>query len=94
MRGFPYEPFRPAPRKVVDRTAFPQPQSGVLVFGHFPAEAARAELVFNDGRTVATDDVGELVDHFWAKPITPGDNPPTVVYRDDKGTEVSRYQIG
>jgi hypothetical protein len=87
-------PATPTPRKVVESTAFPTPQSGVLVFGHFPSEAVRAELVFDDGRIMAAADAGELVDHFWAEPVTPGDNPRSVVYRDSNGSEIARYPIG
>jgi hypothetical protein len=85
---------RATPRRAVERTAFATAQSGVLAYAFLPSGATQAELVFADGRIVGADEVVELTAHFWAAPITPGDNPPTVVYRDDNGMEVSRYQIG
>ncbi len=87
-------PDRATPRRAVERTAFATPQSGVLAYAFLPSGATQAELVFADGRTVNADEVVELTAHFWAAPITPGDNPPTVIYRDDNGAEVSRYEIG
>jgi hypothetical protein len=87
-------PDRATPRRAVERTAFATPQSGVLAYAFLPSGATQAQLVFVDGRTVNADEVVELTAHFWAAPMTPGDNPLTVIYRDDNGTEVSRYQIG
>jgi hypothetical protein len=85
-------PDRATPRRVVERNAFSTPQSGVLVYGFLPSGATQAELVFNDGHTTASVVVVESIAHFWAAPITPGDNSATIVYRNGDGMEVARYR--
>jgi hypothetical protein len=82
---------RATPRKAVERTPFSDPQSGILVYGFLPPGATKAELLYDDGRAISNTEVVEPTAHFWAAPITPGDNPPTIVYRSDDGAENARY---
>ena|SRR5215207_3322535 len=82
---------RATPRRVVESTPFSDPQSAILMYAYLPSDATQVELVRADGSSVAVDETVEPTTHMWATPVTPGDNPTAVIYRDGNGTEVARY---
>jgi hypothetical protein len=85
---------RAMPRRVVEGTRFSDPQSAILMYAYLPTDATHAELVRADGTALATREVVEQATQIWAAPVTPGDNPAAVIYRDDNGVEVARFPSG
>jgi hypothetical protein len=82
------------PRRAVENNGFRTPQAGVLLYGRLPSGATTVELILDDGRSsMPTSQAVDVSSRSWAVPITPGDNPQSVVYRLPDGSEVARYAI-
>lgn len=77
----------------VENNGFPTPQSGVLLYGVLPAEATAVEFVYDSGRTTRSAANVDVHSRVWAAPISPGDNPATLIYRRADGSEVSRADM-
>jgi len=87
----------PATPRGATGTVGPHPgeEAAELLYAHLPAGATAVAPEFDDGRPA--DLAGVVVDAdvgLWGLPVTPGDVPDLVRYRDDRGRQISVLRVG
>jgi hypothetical protein len=75
------------------RTTVSPRHSLVLLYGVLPATATGVERFYEDGRATTAPIATDPATRIWAVPITPGDNPVALEYRDQQNQTFERAPL-